>query len=184
MDAAKINWQDQSNSLFYNTRLSNKEIKDIEEAANHLQRHFELDSCILLPSSGSSGKKKLYAIKKNAILSSAKASLQFHSLQNVERSLCVLPHHHIGAIAIYARAYLAKQEVLKLEKWNVRDFMELARKAQATSLVPTQVYDLLAAKETCPKNLKHILVGGAHLNIKLYQLPYQLHCRHQLATPL
>jgi O-succinylbenzoic acid--CoA ligase len=58
----------------------------------------------------------------------------------------------------------------ELGSWNAKNFAELAEQVKATlvSLVPSQVFDLVAQSLIAPSSLRAIVVGGGALTADLY----------------
>ncbi|MES2922847.1 MAG: AMP-binding protein [Verrucomicrobiota bacterium] len=133
------------------------EIPDIPELAGH----------VLFETSGSSGKPKWVALSKQALLASA-AAVNRHLA--VTRESCwglALPLHHVGGFGVAARAYEAGCGFQNFNpRWDARAFRDwLERNAIThTSLVPTQVHDLVRENLTAPATLRAIVVGGGHLD--------------------
>lgn len=126
----------------------------------------ELTGHVLFETSGSSGVPKSVAISKQALLASA-AAVNLHLA--VTRDSCwglVLPLHHVGGFGVAARAYAAGCGLQEFgQRWepgSFRDWLE-THGITHTSLVPTQVHDLVKARLTAPANLQAIVVGGGHL---------------------
>jgi o-succinylbenzoate---CoA ligase len=132
----------------------------------------ELSGHWLFETSGSSGKPKAVALSKRALLISASAVNQHLA---VTRESCwglVLPIHHVGGFGVAARAYQAACGFQEFgQRWAPRAFCNWIeqREISHTSLVPTQVHDLVVAKHTAPSHLKAIVVGGGHLNVAMGQ---------------
>ena len=126
----------------------------------------ELTGHVLFETSGSSGVPKSVAISKPALLVSA-AAVNRHLA--VTRDSCwglVLPLHHVGGFGVAARAYEAGCRLQEFaQRWEpgiFRAWLETAGVTH-TSLVPTQVHDLVKANLTAPTTLQAIVVGGGHL---------------------
>lgn len=126
----------------------------------------ELTGHVLFETSGSSGVPKSVAISKPALLASA-AAVNRHLA--VTRESCwglVLPLHHVGGFGVAARAYEAGCGLHEFgQRWEpglFRDWLE-THGVTHTSLVPTQVHDLVKAKLTAPAKSQAIVVGGGHL---------------------
>ncbi len=84
--------------------------------------------------------------------------------------LRALPLFHVGGCGVVARARLAGCGLRELTgKWNPAAFhAQLAEhRVTLTSLVPTQVYDLVAAGLHAPAGLRAVIVGGGHLPLAL-----------------
>lgn len=155
--------------ILFNSRLPAEEQERLRRSLLQipLQEHFWIST------SGTSGKPKWVALSRKAILTSAKA-VNCH-LQSTENDVWIhaLPDFHVGGLGIWARAFLSKVKVhdyKKHEKWNPFSFHKAAKeqKATLTSLVPTQVYDLVIQNLPSPDHLRAVVVGGSALSETLY----------------
>lgn len=117
--------------------------------------------------SGSSGTPKWLALSKGGLLVSA-AAVNAHLA--VDEDSCwglALPLHHVGGFGVVARAFAAACRLSHFnDRWQPTAFRNWLEQAQVThtSLVPTQVHDLVAAKLPAPPRLSAIVVGGGHLD--------------------
>lgn len=143
-------WQDPS-------PFAAREVPPIPELANH----------VLFETSGSSGTPKWVALSKPALLASA-AAVNVHL--NVTAASCwglALPLNHVGGFGVLARTYQAGCRVAHFNsKWNALEFHRWIHHSEVThtSLVPTQVHDLVKAGLRSPLNLSAIVVGGGQLD--------------------
>ncbi|MEZ5303185.1 MAG: AMP-binding protein [Verrucomicrobiales bacterium] len=121
---------------------------------------------VLFQTSGTTGAPRMACLPRSALLASARAVSAHLGLGAADRWLCALPTFHVGGFSIYARAFAGGGEVVAFSgKWDAARFAaELERGAiTATSLVPTQVHDLVRARLPCPTPLRVALVGGGAL---------------------
>lgn len=127
----------------------------------NLKNHF-----FILSSGTTSGDRiNSYAISKERILINAKAVNQFLKILKTDKWLCSLPYFHIGGLSIYARCFLGGNNYDVYEgKWDASRFVEFltVSKSQYTSLVPTQLYDIVAMDLRAPEFVKGVFVGGDH----------------------
>jgi O-succinylbenzoic acid--CoA ligase len=127
----------------------------------------ELRSHVLFQTSGSSGTPKWIALSKDALLASA-AAVNEHLV--VTPASCwglALPLHHVGGFGVAARAFVAGCALREFgRKWEAAGFTAWLDENRIThsSLVPTQVHDLVAAESQAPATLRAIVVGGGHLD--------------------
>ena len=134
-----------------------REVPDIPELRNH----------VLFETSGSSGASKWVALSKPALLASAAA---VNSHLGVTRDSCwglALPLNHVGGFGVLARAYQSGSSIaIFTGKWNPHDFHRWLDHAKIThtSLVPTQVHDLVKAGLHSPVHLLAAVVGGGQLD--------------------
>ena len=133
------------------------DLSDLSDPAGH----------VWFSTSGSSGSPKWLALPKSGLLVSA-AAVNAHL--GVNEDSCwglALPLHHVGGFGVVARAFEAgcglRHFTARWQPAAFRDWL-LAAKVTHTSLVPTQVHDLVAAGLGAPPLLKAIVVGGGHLD--------------------
>lgn len=111
--------------------------------------------------------KKQFPSIKQALLASA-AAVNRHL--EATASSCwglVLPLHHVGGFGVAARAYQAGCRLETLDgRWDAGAFASWVgdRGVTHTSLVPTQVHDLVAGGHRAPDCITAIVVGGGCLD--------------------
>jgi o-succinylbenzoate---CoA ligase len=160
----KIDWQDNSSHVFLNPRLNLS--VDQKLISKRRQGHLWL---------ATSGSAKIVGLSKKAILASAEAVNKFIGSDANDIWLQILPVFHIGGLSVYARASLSNAKVVThtftLGKWDARKFEQLLTESKATltSIVPTQVYDLVRNKIKAPPSLRYVFVGGSDLEPWLYE---------------
>lgn len=126
-----------------------------------------------IATSGSSrGVGRWVGLSREAVLASARAVNHHLQVQSGDVWINVLPTYHVGGLGIFARAFISQSEVVDMSftKWSAPEFWrELqTHKATLTSLVPTQVFDLVSAGLTSPPHLRAVVVGGGALSPALY----------------
>lgn len=127
---------------------------------------------------------KLIGLSHQALLASAQAANVHLQVGSKDVWLNLLPLFHVGGLGVLYRSTLAGNKCFNLWspgfKWNPEGFLTVCQKQAITltSLVPTQVYDLVQANLTAPACLRAIVVGGARLAPELY------HSARQLGWPL
>lgn len=127
---------------------------------------------LLVKTSGSEGRAKWVALHRDAMLASAEAVNQHLHASNDDRWLIALPISHVGGFAIYARAFVSGSQVHRLNgKWDAQHFADACatQRITLTSLVPTQVFDLVQAKLPAPPSLRAIVVGAGSMSDDLAQ---------------
>jgi O-succinylbenzoic acid--CoA ligase len=126
-----------------------------------------LSGHVLFETSGSSGNPKWIALSKQALQASA-AAVNRHL--EISASSCwglVLPLHHVGGFGVAARAFQAGCRLEAHEgRWDAASFASWVadREITHTSLVPTQVHDLVAGGHRAPSCITAIVVGGGCLD--------------------
>ena len=170
-----MNWESLSTEVLYNPRLPKEEMDLLHRAELP-----ELRGHVWLASSGTTSihQIKLMALSKKAILESAKVVNEHIKSDGNDKWLNALPSFHMGGLSIDARAYLSGAEVINTEllRWSPIDFFKKLStyRATLTSLVPTQVYDLVKMNFRAPKDLRVAFVGGAALSEGLYKKAVEL----------
>lgn len=166
-----IDWSSQSTHLILNPKLPVEQKKNLSIVSlPYISGH------VWLASSGASGEAlgrlKLFALSKSAFLISAVAVNTHLHAQSSDVWLNVLPHFHVGGLSIFARAYISGSKIIDRgsELWSPEKFHSWTNdvKASLTSLVPTQLYDLVKLAKPAPLSLRAIVIGGAALNSELY----------------
>ena len=88
-----------------------------------------------------------------------------------------LPEFHVGGYGLVHRAKLANGQLERFsQKWNATAFHHWLTQFQVTitSLVPTQVFDLVSLRKKAPPSLRLALIGGEHLEETLFQKALEL----------
>jgi O-succinylbenzoic acid--CoA ligase len=126
-------------------------------------------------STSSSEEQKWAAISKEAFLKSAEAVNKHLESDDKDVWLHCLPDYHVGGLGIWARAAISGAAVVDLkqihgEKWCSHHFHQQAflSKTTLTSMVPTQLYDLVHNNMRAPPTLRASIIGGGALNAELY----------------
>jgi O-succinylbenzoic acid--CoA ligase len=153
VDAPVIDFESARSHVLLNPRMPAEERERLEAlaAAAALEAH------VYLATSGSTGAIKLVALSKGAMLASAAAVNARLGVTREDVYAAVLPHFHVGGLAIWARAHLSGARVVPMP-WDPRDFA--SSETTVASLVPAQVHDLVTAGLPAPPRLRTILVGG------------------------
>ncbi len=181
-------------------------LHELKEALNKIGT-----SCVALFTSGSTGQAKIVVLTRKALETSALTINRTFALSSKDIWLCALPVHHIGGLSIYERARLSKSTVIaftgntykdakiapspKIASWSAQLFYDelLRTKATWTSLVPTQLHDLVQRQRFSPKSLRGVFVGGGQLERNLHDRAHKLgwpvhasygmtECASQIAT--
>lgn len=164
------------NYLFLNDRLEETRKQQIRSSLqiflNHTNELSIFNPFFLIPTSGSTSfDLKLVVLEKKAVLNSAQRVGQFFDFQKNQNWLLTLPNFHIGGLSVLARAYVFEQKVFSLEKWSVKEFLDLLTDLSIhhVSLVPTQIYDLVTNQIAAPASIKTVFVGGGFLAEELFE---------------
>jgi O-succinylbenzoic acid--CoA ligase len=127
----------------------------------------ELRGHVLFETSGSSGTPKWVALSKEALLVSAVAVNRHLKVTAASIWGLALPPQHVGGFGVAARAFGVACGFSEFgRRWDAPEFGKWLAENQVThtSLVPTQVHDLVAAGLCAPASLRAMVVGGGHLD--------------------
>ena len=132
-----------------------------------------LTAHVWLTTSGSSGLKWV-ALSKAALLASAAAVNTHLEATRADSWALPLPLFHVGGLGILARAHLSGATVYQWGgggevKWEALAFHKFLTDTGAalTSLVPTQLHDLVQTGLPCPPALRAAVIGGGALSTEL-----------------
>ena len=169
-----IDWESSKTLILMNPRFPPGVAEEIQkelEAFSDLLGHFWLATSGSTASS--MGEMKWTALSKEALLSSAAAVNSLLASSAQDRWLNPLPLFHVGGLGILARAHLSGAEVIDAyaSKWEALRFAALLKEVEPTlvSLVPAQLYDLVALKVKPPPSLRAVFIGGGALQEPLYR---------------
>ncbi len=161
-----IDFASDETSLLLNPRMPEEDRAALERLAAEAA---PLRAHVWIASSGTTGKLRLVALSKDAILASAAAVNRHLSITSHDSWINVLPTFHVGGLGIYARARLSKSRVIPMA-WDARQFIRTiaAEHVTLSALVPAQVRDLVVLGERAPASMRAIVVGGGALSSDLY----------------
>lgn len=117
-------------------------------------------------SSGTSSRElKGYVLYDKAMEANARAVNEWFSLTSHDVWGLSLPVYHVGGLSVLVRARLLGNKIIDLRKWDpVRWHQTLTdEKVTITTIVPTQLYDLVRMNLAAPSNLNQLIVGGDFL---------------------
>ncbi len=134
-----------------------------------------LPAHVWLTTSGSGGVKWV-ALSKQALLRSAEAVNAHLGSTAADRWALALPSFHVGGLGVLARGFLSGAPVARYAddrgepRWNAPAFHAFLRnnRCTLTTLVPTQLHDLVQAGLQSPPALRALVVGGGALAPDLY----------------
>lgn len=150
-----------------------KDAKTIVAAAGALN----LRECFGIFSSGtSSANLKGYIHTLTALESNARAVNDFFGLTSQDTWGLSLPDYHIGGVQVLLRARLLGAKVADLRGWDPERWYSRMSSlgVRVTSVVPTQVHDLVSDKIKAPPGLRLLIVGGDFLSKELETRARQL----------
>jgi O-succinylbenzoic acid--CoA ligase len=132
----------------------------------------ELQGHLFFATSGSTGNGRWVALSRAALLSSARVVNEHLGVTADDRWLLALPTFHVGGLGVLARSYAASCSVVVMEeKWDAEAYHRLCceNKATFSSLVPTQMVDLVNGGVKAPSSLRAVLIGGGRLEDSVYE---------------
>lgn len=183
----EIDFQNNQSHILINPRLP----KDTPLPNVQLPGH------VWIATSGTTGSIKWAALSKNALLISAQSVNAHFLLSERDVWLNPLPLFHVGGLGIHARASLTGSQVIPYGKWEPQSFVDILRDSRSTitSLVPTQLFDLVHAGYSAPATLRAVIIGGGYVAPLLFEKALKLNwpvapsygmteCCSQVATAL
>ncbi len=153
------------NQFFFHPKFQHL-ISDINQS---LSAHDIAGQFCILSSGTTSINPKGYALSFESLLISAQAVHERLKLTRFDRWGLCLPPYHIAGLSVYFRSFLVDQKPAILHPWNPSTIAQNITFQNVTviSLVPSQIYDLVALNISCPPMLKVVLVGGDFLGDEL-----------------
>jgi o-succinylbenzoate---CoA ligase len=132
-----------------------------ELAGSNLQDHF-----VVLSSGTTAQTLKGFALSRQALLRNADAVNKHFSLTAQDVWGLSLPSYHIGGLSVLARAFVLGNRVVEFADWNPLEWEASLKKENVTitTVVPTQVYDIVKHKIQAPSGLRYLIVGGDFLS--------------------
>jgi O-succinylbenzoic acid--CoA ligase len=126
---------------------------------------------VLIATSGSSGRPKVVVLTGGNLVAAAAASAKITPLRPGDRWLACLPLFHIGGFSIIARCALAGAEAVLQQGFDAERVCDALTTGGIShvSLTPTMLAQMLALGRAPPRDLRHVLVGGAALSCELAQ---------------
>ncbi len=165
-------WHD--GSVWIAEPAPSEEGRALAEFARH---ELQVSDWCFFQTSGTEGVRKWVGLKKEALMISARAVNAHFNITERDHWLLALPTHHVGGFGVLTRSFVCGSQVTELTgKWNAAAFVQKCEEVGATiaSLVPTQVFDLVAAKLSAPQSMRVVLVGGGALNRELEDAALEL----------
>lgn len=142
---------------------------DLREARERLREELEglgFTSHFAIFSSGTSSRElKGYILSEKAMTANAAAVNEWFSLTSQDVWGLSLPVYHVGGLSVLVRAKLLGNKVIDLRKWNPIGWQKTLRDENVTitTIVPTQLYDLVKNNLKAPRSLRYLIVGGDFL---------------------
>jgi O-succinylbenzoic acid--CoA ligase len=171
MGARALKWQElKTRRWFFSPRLEGWQKKILRDLRARAPRDPEM---LWVLSSGTQSVRTVKAIglsEGSILLAADSVNRHLHSTR-ADRWLAAIPDYHIGGLSIYARAHLSGAAVVKFQpRWSPHEFCDtlVRERISLTSLVPTQLHDLVSAGLKAPSGLRAVIIGGGALEPWLY----------------
>ena len=132
-----------------------------------LSKRADFNRDVIFRTSGSTGVQKWVALSKTALAWSAERVVEHLGMNSADICALALPTYHVGGFGMVARCELSGSSLVELEgRWSARSYADLCTREKVTisSLVPTQVSDLVSQNLQAPESLRTIIVGGGSLD--------------------
>ena len=130
----------------------------------------DLSGSVVIATSGSSGRSRWVVLSRDSLRGSARAVNAHLEISPSDMWICALPVFHVGGLSVHIRAKQSGSKVVSLPgKWDPLAFVEQCNNYGVTlsSLVPTQLFDLMNKNLSVPQTLRGLIIGGAALDPQL-----------------
>ena len=146
------------------------EVGEVNEVEAWAEKAGGFEGHRFFKTSGSSGVEKWVALSEEALEWSACSVIEALEISPEDVLGLALPEIHVGGFGVVVRARISEAALERFEgKWHAGGFAEWCREKRVTisSLVPTQVHDLVAGGHRGAESLRVIVVGGGALDDEL-----------------
>lgn len=168
----------------FSKEISHKLHQKVLVAKDNQELH---PDCLLFCTSGTtSGEPRWVKHTNQTLLGSAQVAAKFFGLKAHDIWALALPIFHVGGLGVLARSEVTGAGVAIFDfegsglralpssyrpRWDAEKFYRFLNKTQATvtSLVPTQVNDLVSFGERAPESLRCVVVGGDKIPQEVFE---------------
>ncbi|MFL5785622.1 MAG: AMP-binding protein [Bacteriovoracaceae bacterium] len=153
---------------------------DLAPAGNRLRKelaNLDFIAHYAIFSSGTSSRDlKGYVLSEKAMEANANAVNDWFGLTQYDVWGLSLPVYHVGGLSVLLRARILENRVVDLRKWGPQRWYKTLtdENVTITTIVPTQLYDLVKENLTAPSKLRYIIVGGDFLPAELERRAFDL----------
>ncbi|HAG90345.1 MAG TPA: hypothetical protein DCL41_00650 [Bdellovibrionales bacterium] len=166
-------WKRTRDSLWLEPLLTSKEKSLLADLISRTS--MDPRPWVWFSSSGSTsdGGLKFFAHTRESLTAAARGANQHLRTSSEDVVVNFLPLFHVGGFSTWLRSelggYTWKHRPLK--KWSPSKAWEVLNSEEATltSLVPTQIHDLVSLNLTAPRSLRAVIIGGGKLDSDLYR---------------
>ncbi len=181
MDSSFVDWKNSQNHFAVNPRWPLDVQNFFEIGMAKVAAENQIEASLFIPTSGTTAKDlrdtKIVWVTKNAFLRAAEAVGNHFNFSSKNRVAITLPKFHVGGLSQEARKETWGQELFYFpQPWQAKSFFEflLFHRITHTSLVPTQLFDIVQAGLRAPSQLECVFIGGGALGQELFQRAEQL----------
>lgn len=153
------------------------EVEGVKEVESWAEKMGGFEGHHFFKTSGSGGLDKWVALSEEALEWSARSVIEALKITRKDVLGLALPEIHVGGFGVVVRARISGARLARFEgKWDAGKFAEWCGEEEVTvsSLVPTQVHDLVAGGWRGAESLRVIVVGGAALEDELKERAREL----------
>ncbi len=146
--------------------ITHPELKEARERLREELADLDFTAHYAIFSSGTTSRElKGYILSEKAMEANARAVNEWFALTRGDVWGLSLPVYHVGGLSVLVRARLLGNKVIDLRKWEpLRWHKTLTdEKITITTVVPTQLYDLVKNNLSAPVNIRYLIVGGDFL---------------------
>ena len=145
--------------------IDNNSILDWEkEIYTFILEWFNKEDHIIVHTSGSTGKPKTISLKKEYMIASAKATIEFLKLNKGDKILLCLPANYIAGKMMIVRALYGELQLHYIKPRLIPKF-ENKLKYDLIALVPSMLSGILKYdKEKQLEDFKNIILGGSEIS--------------------
>lgn len=142
----------------------------------------------VLFTSGTSGTPKGALLSRRAFVAAASASAARLGWQEHDRWLLAMPLAHVGGLSVLVRCLVARRAIVlgPPGSFDPAAFLDVVTRHRVTltSLVPTQLAQLVRTEAPCPSSIRAVLLGGAASPARVLErgvaLGYPIHTTYGL----
>lgn len=134
-------------------------------------------SGFLFQTSGTTSDKKFVLHSFESLQTSCNTVNSWISVNSNDNFLAPISIHHMGGFSVLARNYFFNSaEAVVLKKWSLDAFIKIIKdnKITISSLVPSQVYEIVQYDIKAPHFLKAIFVGGSGIDSNVFNKALEL----------
>ena len=145
--------------------LSEEDVEKIDvDLFDFLKFWNSSNATIEVETSGSTGSPKKISLKREAMISSAKATIEYFNIKEMSTFHCCLPIKYIGGKMMLVRAIVNKADII-LSKPTSNPVTYLNKEVDFSAMTPWQVSH--AINENNFEKIKKLIIGGAVISSSL-----------------